>query len=215
MKLSKHAAASALALLSLALVAPPAFAEPPAQPRVIDDIPMIGKPGGSVRTLVGRARDTRLLNVFGYATLVNYTPELELVPDILLDMQVEDGRSFTMTLRDGHKWSDGQPFTTEDFRFWWEDVAQNPDIMPSGPPVQLLVDGELPKVEILDAKTVRYSWSKPNPFFMPSLAGPAPMTIYLPAHYLKQFHKTYTDQAQIDAAIAATKSRDWAQLWDR
>jgi peptide/nickel transport system substrate-binding protein len=182
---------------------------------VLTDIAVIGAPGGELRTLIGRARDTRLLHVYGYDRLVTYNLDLELVPDILLDYQVDDGRVFTFHLRKGHAWSDGKPFTTDDFRFWWEDVAQVPELMPSGPPIQLIVDGELPKVEIVDDTTIRYSWSKPNPFFLPSLAGAAPITLALPAHYLKQFHKKYADPAELEAAVKASKSRDWAQLFGR
>ncbi len=76
--------------------------------------------------------------VYGYARLVAYTPALALVPDILEAVDVEDGRSFTLHLRDGHKWSDGQPFTTEDFRYWFEDVAENKELSPAGLPVALL-----------------------------------------------------------------------------
>ena len=170
--------AAVLGIVALAASAP----RPPGraareQPRVLADIPVIGTQGGELRTLIGRARDTRLLHVYGYARLVTYDLDLELVPDILLDYQVEEGRIFTFHLRKGHAWSDGKPFTTDDFRFWWEDVAQVPELMPSGPPIQLIVDGELPKVEIIDETTIRYSWSKPNPFFLPSLAGAAPITL--------------------------------------
>ena len=204
-----------LAIGTGGLAAANAWAGLPEQPLVVSTIPEIGKPGGELRTLIGRARDTRLLHVYGYARLITYNLDLQLVPDIFLAYEVEAGRSFTFHLRKGHAWSDGQPFTTEDFRFWWEDVAQMPEIMPSGPPVQLIVDGELPKVEILDETTIRYSWSKPNPFFLPSLAGAAPITLALPAHYLKQFHEKYADPAKLAEAVKATKSRDWAQLFGR
>ena len=42
-------------LLALAVLgcAPQAFAQPPDEPRVLDDIPELGKPGGELRTLVG------------------------------------------------------------------------------------------------------------------------------------------------------------------
>ena len=203
------------ALLALAAGAGSAEAGLPEQPLVLTDIAEIGTPGGQLRTLIGRARDIRLLGVYGYARLVTYNLDLQLVPDILLDYEVEQGRSFTFHLRKGHAWSDGQPFTTEDFRFWWEDVAQVPELMPSGPPVQLIVDGELPRVEIVDATTIRYSWSKPNPFFLPSLAGAAPIMLALPAHYLRQFHKKYAEPAKLEAEIKASKSRDWAQLFGR
>ena len=38
----------------------------------------------------------------------------------------------------------------------------------------LLVDGQPPKVEIIDARTIKYSWDKPNPYFIESQARAAP-----------------------------------------
>ena len=193
----------------------PASAGPPDEPRVDTDIPEIGRPGGELRTLIGRARDTRLFYVYGYSRLVGYDLDLELVPDILASVDVEEGRSFTLRLRQGHRWSDGEPFTSEDFRFWWQDIALDPELMPAGPPIQLLVDGQPPEVKIVDERTVRYRWDRPNPFFLPSLAGASPIFIYAPAHYLKQFHRKYAKPEQLEPLIRETESRDWAQLFDR
>ena len=95
----------------------------------------IGNPGGELRMLMGGPKDTRMMVVYGYARLVGYTPALTLVPDILKSVDVQDGRIFTLHLRSGHKWSDGHPFTSEDFRYWFEDVAQNNQLSPSGLPV--------------------------------------------------------------------------------
>ncbi|WP_340148505.1 ABC transporter substrate-binding protein [uncultured Sneathiella sp.] len=157
----------------------------------------IGEYGGDLRTLVGGPSDVKLMFVNGYARLVGFTPELEIEPDILEAMEVEEGRVFTMTLREGHKWSDGTPFTSEDFRYWWEDIAQNPKLSPAGPPASLLIDGELPKVEFPDERTVIYSWSKPNPNFLSDLAGAAPLLIYRPAHYLKNHHEDHIDRSKL------------------
>ena len=55
----------------------------------------------------------------------------------------------------------------------------------------LIVDGEKARFEVIDQNTVRYSWSKPNPHFLPTLADTSPLYIYRPAHYLKPFHKKY------------------------
>ena len=130
--------------------------------------------------LIGRERETRFFNIYGYAHLIGFDRDLNLVPDILSSYEVEDGRIFTLHLRKGHKWSDGQPFTAEDFRFFWEDVATNEDLSFSGPDIQLLVDGEPPKVEVLDELTVRWSWSKPNRFFIPGARRGQP-ALHLPA----------------------------------
>jgi len=207
-----------LALFALLLAGVlPAAAAPPAEPSIAEfgDSKVIGRPGGELHTLVSRPRDTRLMVVYGYARLVGYTPELELAPDILADIEVEDGRIFTLHLREGHRWSDGAPFTAADFRYWWEDIANNEALFPVGPPAVLIVDGEAPTVEFPDPLTVRYSWSKPNPFFLPALAGARPMFIYMPAHYLKQFHEKYADPDELAAKVQAANARDWAQLHGR
>ena len=107
------------------------------------------------------------------------------------------------------KWSDGQPFTTEDFRYWFEDVAKNPKLSPSGLPVELLPEGQPPRFEVLDATTVRYSWPVPNPLFLPALARADPLFIYCPAHYLKQFNKKFADKA---TACRSRKEDESSQL---
>ncbi|NIX05447.1 MAG: hypothetical protein GWN03_14465, partial [Gammaproteobacteria bacterium] len=48
--------------------------------------------------MVTRSKDTRLLSVYGYARLMGYDESLELVPDILEKVEVEDGRIFTLHL---------------------------------------------------------------------------------------------------------------------
>jgi peptide/nickel transport system substrate-binding protein len=200
---------------ALTLATAPALAGPPEEPKVVEDMAELGKPGGELRTLITRERETRFFNIYGYAHLVGFDRELVLRPDILSRLDVEEGRVFTLRLRRGHKWSDGAAFTAEDFRFWWEDVAQNKELSPTGPDVQLLVDGETPKVEVLDELTVRYSWSRPNPLFLPALAAATQLFIYRPSRYLKQFHAKYAEPEALKKLVADSRSRDWAQLFLR
>ena len=67
-------------------------------------------------------------------------------------------------------------------------------------------NGETPKVEFPDEHTVRYTWSKPNPDFLPRMAGASPLFIYRPAHYLKQFHSKYTDEGRARPRPTGTAS---------
>lgn len=197
---------------------PPVEKRLPEQPAVV---PMDwtwqqpGRHGGDLGTLMARTKDTRLIYVYGYARLVVLTPDLHIVPDILERVEESESRTYTLTLRRGHRWSDGQPFTTEDFRYWWEDMASNPKRFPGGPPPELLVGGEAPKVDILDEVTVRYSWSRPNPFFLPMLAGAKPVEIYAPAHYLRQFHPRYTDEETLKRRVEEARQKTWQQLHNR
>jgi len=175
----------------------------------------IGSPGGELRMLMSGPKDTRMMVVYGYARLVGYTPALRLEPDILKSVDVQGGRIFTLHLRDGHKWSDGHPFTSEDFRYWFEDVAQNSKLSPSGLPVSMMVQGEAPRFEVLDETTIRYTWTRPNPLFLPDLAGPDPLYIYCPSHYLKQFHEKYADKTTLEALVKKHNQRNWAALHNR
>jgi peptide/nickel transport system substrate-binding protein len=194
---------------------PPVAQRVPDEPLVVDleaKGRKIGKQGGSLDTLIGRAKDVRLINVWGYARLVGYNEKLELVPDILEDVDVEDGRIFTLHTREGHKWSDGNPFGAEDIRYYFEDVVSNESLTPSGLPPFLEVDGKGPKFEVIDDTTVRFTWDNPNPLFLPELAKSRPPFIYRPAHYLKQFHEKYGDPDHIAKEAAKVKKRSWAPL---
>ena len=173
----------------------------------------VGDYGGSLRMLMSRQKDLRYLVVYGYARLVGYNRNLELVPDIVESVEVEEQRIFTFHLREGHRWSDGQPFTAEDFRFYWEDVANNPELSRFGPPRTMIVDGQPPRFEVLDEHTVRYSWPSPNPYFLPAIAGASPLFIYRPAHYLKQFHARYVDAGKLQSMAAEAGARNWASLF--
>ncbi len=194
---------------------PPVAARAPEQPLIVDlkaAGKTVGRPGGSLRLLMSRAKDTRLMVAYGYARLAGFNAKYEIVPDILESFDVEDGRVFTFHLRKGMRWSDGHPFTSEDFRYFWEDVANNKKLSSFGLTRALLVDGQPPKVEFPDATTVRYSWAKPNPLFLPLLASTEPLEIFMPAHYLKQFHERYADPKRLEEQVKKAKQRNWAAL---
>lgn len=174
-----------------------------------------GKQGGEITMLMATPRDVRMMVVYGYSRLVGFNHKFELKPDILESVDVQEGRIFTLKLRPGHKWSDGHPFTTEDFRYYWEDVANNPELSPVGPSIEMMVDGKPPQIEIIDATTIKYTWHRPNPGFLESLARPAPLFIFRPAHYLKKFHKKYADPAFLEKALKESGPRGWAPLHNR
>ena len=194
---------------------PPMRERVPATPQVETlELPWqsVGRYGGDLRLLMGKQGDLSQIAVYGYGRLVGYSSDLELKPDLAEDIQVEEGRIFTIRLRRGHRWSDGHPFTSEDFRYWWEDVANHEQLYPSGPPRSLEVDGELPQVRFPDDRTIVYAWSKPNPTFLHDLAGALPIYLYRPAHYMKRFHAKYAPEDRLQARVAEYDQRDWADL---
>ena len=195
---------------------PPVEQRLPESPRVVD-VPDYepGKHGGQIRMLMNKSDDTKQMVVYGYSRLVGYDQDFEIVPDILEKLEVVEDRIFTFHLRPGHRWSDGTPFTSADFAYWWEHVANHKDLYPVGPPSLLVVDDQHPFVEFVDAHTVRYSWDLPNPEFLPAIARANPLYIYAPAHYLKQFHVDFNEEDELKARLKDFRQRNWAALHNR
>jgi len=193
---------------------PPAAERLPKVPLVMQTTEKraVGKSGGDIRMLVARTKDSRLMAVYGYARLVGYDENFDLVPDILEKVEVTNNSKFVLHLRPGHRWSDGHPFTSEDFRYYWEDVANNEELSPTGPPIDLLVDGQKPTVTYPDETTVIYEWEKPNPFFLTIIAQATPFYLYRPAHYLKEFHIKYAAPAELRQLVDESGKPNWASL---
>jgi peptide/nickel transport system substrate-binding protein len=207
--------APALAKLVAAGQLPPLAQRLPEHPRVMAADPDAVY-GGELRTLIGTLKDTKLLFVYGYARLVGFDRDYHLVPDIAERVDVtEGGRIFTFHLRKGHRWSDGAPFTSGDFEYFWNYVANNDELSPGGPPSTLSVDGEMPKVTFSDPLTVRFQWSKPNNLFLADQASAYPTILFRPAHYLKQFHKAFNDPDALKKLARAEGKRNWAALHNK
>lgn len=187
----------------------------PVNPRVVNISAMgrlPGHAGGTVRMLIGSQKDIRFMTIYGYARLVGYDDSLNMHADILESFEDVDSRIFTFRLREAHKWSDGSLLTAEDFRYCWEDVWLNKQLKSEGLPRAFLVGGRMPAFEIVDPLTVRYSWDAPNPDFLPSLAAPQPLSLMLPAAYLKQFHEKYQDPDKLQELVKKYRARKWTAL---
>jgi len=199
-------------------VLPPIADRIPSEPLVVDMLAkgrLQGMQGGTLHTLITRSKDIRQIVVYGYTRLVGYDENYEIKADALKSVTVDEGRTFTFKLRAGHKWSDGAPFTSEDFRYWWEKVANNKELSPAGPPYFMRIDGELPTASFPDETTVIFSWSKPNPGFLALLAQARPPFIYRPAHYLKQFHADFRTPEELAKLLKKRKVRSWAALHNK
>ena len=174
-----------------------------------------GVQGGTLRTMVTRSKDVRQMVVYGYARLVGYDQDYELAADLLRDIEVENNRRFTLHLRPGHRWSDGAPFTSADFEYYWTHVANNAELSPNGPPDVMRVDGEIGRMSFPDDVTVVVEWDRPNPRFLQILAGARPPFIYRPAHYLKKYHVNFADPDALAELVRSKRVRSWAALHNK
>lgn len=86
----------------------------------------------------------------------------------------EDGLTWTFTLRDGLKWSDGSALTAEDFVYSWKRVADPKTAAPYGETVLGMVKGyaeaaegnvDALAIEATDAKTLKVTLDHPCAYF--------------------------------------------------
>lgn len=200
---------------------PPVEERVPATPMVVEPHAEIGQYGGVWRSVMVTEEDrTWLTQAIGYEPIIRWIPEWtgapgteEIVPNIAETFEeLEEGRIFQFTLREGMKWSDGEPFTAEDFRFTYEDYYLNADLNPGG--IYGLFthpsDPEKPATFESDGNVIRYVFDEPKPGFLEELAANRPLA--LPKHHMEQFHPDYN--ADIDALISEAGFTDWMQLWE-
>ena len=209
---------------------PPVEERLPKVPKISNELPEgyvdieIGVYGGTLRTVRMNPTTDAALWIIQNEPLVN-TPGLigeEVTPNIVQSFDVsEDQKRFTFTLREGLKWSDGVPVTTEDVRFAVEDVLFNEELTPIFPLwLKSATDGTgTPfEFEVLDDYTFTISFDKPYGGFLLQLAwqGWRGYTdLIKPKHFLQKFHKKYADPAELERLIkeAGFAEGDWVQLF--
>jgi peptide/nickel transport system substrate-binding protein len=73
----------------------------------------------------------------------------------------EDGKTLTFHLIEGAKWSDGDPFDTEDIDFYWNGIIKDPEVTPlMGAAEATYSNADL---EIIDAYTFKMTFATPFP----------------------------------------------------
>ena len=115
------------------------------------------------------------------------------------DFSVHPGNThFRVTLRQGLKWSDGTPVTTEDVAFTHEEIWQNELLNFMGMPQHLRTAGEAVgspvSLQVQDDYTFYLSFEEPYGSFLRVLGGTGWFNyadLLKPAHYLKEFHPNY------------------------
>jgi peptide/nickel transport system substrate-binding protein len=132
-----------------------------------------------------------------------------------------NNQDFTFKIRKGLRWSDGEPVTTEDVRFTFEDMYGNEQLYPNGLPnefrVGFTVRGEHGSVQIIDDYTFKVTFPSPYGGFVRNMwiEGWKGYTLMInPAHHLKQFHADYTDISEMADEMAARNLTDeWWQYF--
>ncbi|NLF14200.1 MAG: ABC transporter substrate-binding protein [Anaerolineaceae bacterium] len=190
---------------------PPLKERLPDQPLVLQPAEQIGEFGGSM--LSGFDGDPYAMedlmrefpNIYG-------SDMVGVFPNVFMGWEVNnDATSFVFKLRPGMKWSDGQPFSADDFVFWYEAVAANTEFSPRGI-TNLKVKGQMGTVTKVSQDSIKMDFAGPYGVLL-ELLNRWREVPYLPAHYMKQFHPSYTDKATLDALVKARGYTTWTELF--
>ncbi len=207
---------------------PPVQDRIPQEPLVIKPVKEIGKYGGTWRrgfTGPGDVENGNRINASDKLLFWDYTGT-KIVPSVAkaVDMSA-DGKVYTIKLRKGMKWSDGAPFTADDFVFWFEDLYSNKDIVPT-PIADMRVNDKPGKVVKVDETTVQFVFEDPYFLFYDMLAGDTligggqsvrqaqgfTFGAYSPKHYLKQFLPKYSSEAEVNDRAKKEGYDNWVKL---
>ncbi len=219
-KRATYQEAPMLAELVAAGQLPPVDQRLPVNPRVITPYNEVGEYGGvwrrAFKGLSDRWGPTKLNEEMAIEWDAPDPDTTNLVANYISEWsQNEDATQFTFKLREGLKWSDGAPFTTEDVQFWYDEIfltslLNKPDFY--------IIGGKDMELEVIDELTWKVTFAVPNPLLPIRIAkstggmtgGP---TMAAPKHYLYKYLPHLTDdQSLIDKAMEANGEATWQEL---
>jgi peptide/nickel transport system substrate-binding protein len=204
----------------------------PKDPKLTNELPPdilkyeIGSYGGTLRTVRTEPESDNTVFIAMNEPLLN-TPGLlgqEITPNVLKGYEASsDQKEFTFHMREGLKWSDGQPVTVNDVKFAIEDVLFNKQLTPIFP-TWLKSGGNISgipmKFSVIDDYTFKIRFDEPYGGFPLQLAveGWRGYTDLLkPEHFLKNYHIKYTPLEQLGSKIkeAGFAKDDWVSLFNK
>jgi len=200
---------------------PPLSARLPEIPLMLPVVDELGQYGGTLRRAFLGPGDHNNYTRVVYDALVRFAPDgSQVVPHIASGWESnEDFTQWTVRLRPGAKWSDGEAFTADDILFWYNDILSNKELMPGGAVWMQNADGSLANVEKVSTYSVKWTYAEPNTAFLLNLANmdgadkSINNLVFVPAHYLKQFHASHADASDLDAKVKAAGFDTWVQLF--
>ncbi len=193
---------------------PPVEERLPETPFVLEPIESVGKYGGVWRSaLKGTYDNGWIRRTVAYQPLVAFSLDWsEVVPNVAESFEVNDeATEFTFHLRKGHKWSDGEPFTSADLDFALNDIAKNPDYKGERAPN---FNWDNMTGEIIDETTYRITLDQPDGLLIQRLASvDGPFLTFAPKHYCGQMVPSVNPDAD---KLASDRGFDsWSQALEK
>ncbi|MGC8930817.1 MAG: ABC transporter substrate-binding protein [Dictyoglomus sp.] len=203
---------------------PPVEQRLPKNPIVVKPLEEVGVYGGTLRRAwMGPGDRWGIAKIcYDANNLMRWASDSKTILPWLVEKYTvsKDGRVFTFKLREGLKWSDGHPMTTDDVIFWYEDVIGNEELTPTFPS-GFVQDGVRAKFIKVDDYTFRIEFKNPNPMFIYTFPtqgwfidnSKGSFAFYAPKHYLMQFHPKYTPKDKLEALAKQKGFNKWYELF--
>lgn len=186
---------------------PPVEERLPADPVVVVPLEGIGTYGGTARIT-----SNEWLTFPNVESPLTISADMRtLLPNLAESWTVsDDGRTTTLTLREGIRWSDGEPLTSDDFLFVYNDLWLNEEVSPVRDPTISPHGARAVKV---DDRTFRYEFPFPNPLFVNRLAQYGNFLV-VAKHYYANFHPDYVDRDHLEQQIREMGFISWMAFID-
>ncbi|CUH52186.1 ABC transporter substrate-binding protein [Shimia marina] len=168
----------------------------PQEPLVVLPFASVGKYGGVIDGYSNATESgTSDLLSLRHASLTRFDSDLLTVkPNVAKSFEWNDDfTAITFTLRKGHKWSDGAPFTSADVEFWLENMTKDENVVGSIKDVWQ-AGGEPMGIEIIDEQTFKFTFAAPNPGFLAAISQYYGQP-FQPKHFLGQYHPAINQDA--------------------
>lgn len=186
---------------------PPLEERLPDEPLVVEPHERVGVYGGEWNSAILGVGDWPWLGrTVGYENLTRWSTDWEeVIPNLAESWEYnEDATELTFTLRAGLRWSDGEPFTSDDVEFAYNDIFNDHDLTPvaaAGPGT----------VEKVDEQTFTIVFEEPNALW----AGYDLLqyqVVTKPKHYLERFHIDHNPDA--DELAKEEGFTDWVEMFE-
>jgi peptide/nickel transport system substrate-binding protein len=177
---------------------PPLEDRLPEEPMVLEAYEEIGTYGGTIKSIKYGPSYGAWQHQYMYEAPYRWNSEATAVePNLAVSHQYsDDGLSCTITFRKGVKWSDGEPFTTEDLDFWWNDLVMNENNSYTQPYWTITAQKPM-RLEVVDDYTIRVQFNEPHWLFHELMASTSDyIHMYAPKHYLSQYHPDYNSDME-------------------
>ena len=136
MKLPAYSEGPEMAALVKEGKLPPVEQRLPNEPVVIDPMDEMGVYGGELKAAATSPRTAGVDTMFStIQNILTLTPDrTSVAPNVAKGYNLSNSnKTMTLFLHEGLKWSDGQPYTADDYVFYYEGFMLNKDLMPKVP----------------------------------------------------------------------------------